>query len=593
MKTKTSFLKKSIWLNLIIIIIICTAFIHTINIRNNSFGKISPDSFTFLTGSTTVFTNNWINQNPFHINFALYEKPFSVESVKNQSLYISYPPGSIVPIYILCKVFNTKATPKLIMAYNMFNHLLISLLLSFLTLLLIKDLDYNWIGKLILSLISGLSYLYFKALLIWHQIIYFADTAVLPLFFLVIFLELFKDKYPTNKHTRKLNIFQSFIIICGTLTDWLFIPLLLCMYIKRLLNNQIRTNSIKIFFKETLNFFLPAIISFLLFCYQLTALNGWKLLENRFLSRISKKEVIILEKSIKHTFWVKHIMKFSDGYLIMFFALLSLFVIITFNIIKNKIKKDVIFKNKNETPLIFNILLISFIPCILYNFIVKNHADIHPFSVAKFGIIFSLTISLIIPLLINDFFNSPKISQNHIWLKINSYIKKLYPFIGILLSIYLIQISRSIKIINRYQENDTLQKIGYFIKKNTNFYSTIFSDSYVQYQNPPQQVALTYKLIYNSNYSKSKIDSLLKIPKIEINFFSNKQLSGTEIIKVDSLLVDNFDILTMKKNIESTASMNLEVTPSELQDFILNLNRGNMFYLYRIKNKSKIKEVFN
>jgi hypothetical protein len=49
----------------------------------------------------------------------------------------------------------------------------------------------------------------------------------------------------------------------------------------------------------------------------------------------------------------------------------------------------------------------------------------------------------------------------------------------------------------------------------------------------------------------------------------------------------------MKKNIESTASMNLEVTPSELQDFILNLNRGNMFYLYRIKNKSKIKEVFN
>ena len=92
------------------------------------------------TASTLSFVNNWLQEGAFQLNFGLYRYPAAVEmlTLGSRGLYASYPPGTIVPIYLLFKaldsagifpdIYESRGTQLLLLTlYNYALHLLLAL----------------------------------------------------------------------------------------------------------------------------------------------------------------------------------------------------------------------------------------------------------------------------------------------------------------------------------------------------------------------------------------------------------------------------------------------------------------------------------
>jgi hypothetical protein len=74
---------------------------------NNAFsGREARGAHIWLSASTVKFVNNWLKEGPIKLKFIMYEYPDSIEfnSLAERSAYISYPPGAIIPPYILAKL---------------------------------------------------------------------------------------------------------------------------------------------------------------------------------------------------------------------------------------------------------------------------------------------------------------------------------------------------------------------------------------------------------------------------------------------------------------------------------------------------------
>jgi len=78
-------------------------FDYTVEIRKPYFGELSDGLSMFLTGSTLEFAKNWYIEGPLNLKFGMFENPRSIEftNLSSRGAYLSYLPGSIIPIYSL------------------------------------------------------------------------------------------------------------------------------------------------------------------------------------------------------------------------------------------------------------------------------------------------------------------------------------------------------------------------------------------------------------------------------------------------------------------------------------------------------------
>jgi hypothetical protein len=272
-------MNKKIFSIFLLFLVTLFVFQYTTELREPWMGKLSASGHQYLTGSTVKFSKNWYYEGPLKLKFSMLENPKSVEfnTLQSRDPYTSYPPGTIIPIYIISEIKGIEPTPQLVMEYNLLNHFLIAFLLSLIVFFTFLQLKLDIICAFIFSTTSIIIELLLPGTLYWHQNVFFSDQAVILPFVSFIFLEIFRSSYLDNKRIIMLiTISQAIIMFYGALTDWLFLLVALVVYTKRILDKEIILNNIYKYLKESFKYWIPAILAIFLFITQIFYLGTVK-----------------------------------------------------------------------------------------------------------------------------------------------------------------------------------------------------------------------------------------------------------------------------------------------------------------------------
>ena len=218
-------------------------FLYTVHLRAPWFGVLSdhPLGHQWLTGGTVKFSRNWYREGIFHLRFAMIESPASVEfpTLKSRDPYASYPPGSVLPIYLLARVLGREPNPPMVMAYNLANHCLIAWLLGVTAYVVLLRAGIPPLNGLLFAAVCPCIELLCPAPLYFLQNVYAMDMAVILPFVVCLLLESLRPAVSNRRLSRVLAAAQWCVFFAGYLTDWLFVFVGLVIYLKRLLSGEL------------------------------------------------------------------------------------------------------------------------------------------------------------------------------------------------------------------------------------------------------------------------------------------------------------------------------------------------------------------
>lgn len=550
---KTIF-KKDAYAVVILFFLVSALFIYTLYIRKPWFTSLLADTSTemgghhqWLTASSVKFVRNWYAENPFKIFFSLLGNPSSIEfsSLQDREPYISYPPGAILPIYLISILTVKEPDVLMISSFNLLNHYLIALILTIISFILLRKSGLSTYVSFIFSLIPGLLELLLPPPLYWHQKVYFSDQAVILPYAFLILLELLKDSTNGIKTKRNLAIIQSITIIYGTLTDWLFVFLMIFLYLKRLIMNQLGHFGKKFFLKSFL-FWWPVATSIAFYFIQVFYLQkGLTPLVDKLLFRtgISRGNEVNAQ-AFNQGFWI-NIVKEGYGDFGLWTIMISLVLFLSFGLYliyqliwgKKKIAK-------HHIMLVLYGMLFT-IPIFFQIYFFRNHSYIHDFSALKISL-FMATVPFVInpAILLISIFTIPSIKNSY--KQIISHSAAI--FILAVAILYVFNVHPRFKKFYP-MPNPTVQIIGESVRGCTKFEDVVFSSEIEIPKDPPHMLSYSMKRVYAANSLedvKFKLDNLnLGKRKYNIVFLSTDpkvNLAGLDQVTLTSNFCNNLYI---------------------------------------------------
>ncbi|MBF0531512.1 MAG: hypothetical protein HQL23_00265 [Candidatus Omnitrophica bacterium] len=379
---------------LLLLIFTTGVFRYTVSIRKPWFGGLSMEHHHWLTASTVKFTQYWLAEGPVKLKFGLIENPASIEfpTLRSRGPYPSYPPGTIIPLYLICKILRRPPTPALVMQYNLTNHFFIALLLSGLAFAFCRRMDINRLAALLFSLIPAGIVLLLPSPLFFFQNVFWSDQAIILPFVLLVGIEWFRDNQAGGKNIATAAA-SGFLLFYGALTDWFFIFLALALYGKRWLHGEYR-GGLKKYILRSLAFWLPVLLAMGFFLWQLHALKMLPELKDHFLQRVGLNSVGKTEAD--HFFtrvWQGHCVDaFGLTGLLLLAASLILFGL---GCAASRLDK------KKRLPQEFNAALtltgMLLLPGLAQIFFFRGHSAVHDFSVLKLTPALSVVPFVLIP----------------------------------------------------------------------------------------------------------------------------------------------------------------------------------------------------
>ncbi len=542
---------------ILLFIITLVIFQYTVTIREPWFGELSDGHHQWLTGSTLEFTENWYNEGPLNLDFAMLKNPSSIEfpTLSSREPYLSYPPGTIIPIYLVSEIVNHKPTVGLIMDYNLFNHFLIAFFLALIIFFFLIYLKFDTLNSFLFSIIPIMLELLLPGPLYWQQNVFFSDQAVLLPFVVYVFLEVLRDKFrdsPKNKNILRLNILQNIVLFYGFLTDWLFVFIGITVYIKRIVDEDIvlsremfLNKRINLFIKQTIKYWFAPLLALFLFLTQIYTINS------SFNSIISKA-LFRMGTTSQGEAYLNNGLNIFVGYITsnyghiavaLLAGSLTFFILMAIYLSLGRFKEHKnVFKIK-KTLYLMGMLLI---PCVLQVMVFRNHSVIHDFSVLKFSIPLATIPFVLVPILIFLFFENP-INEK---LK-NIKASKRFSFnIGLLVLFLIIFTAASSYTVNEYPNyksmfplvNNTYSVIGNSLEKNTYYNDIAFSPNFNISINPPQQLSYSMKRVYQINSIndvKGKVENINGNYNIVIVFLNPPSNYWSKILSKVTPVKDN------------------------------------------------------
>ncbi len=397
----------------LIIIFIATfsMFCVSAKIRSNQFGKLNLEHHNHLTGSTILFATHWYNENPLSLGFKMYYLGKSVDSPTpdKRFVYDTYPPGTIIPIYLISVIAHTPPSPAMVMGYNLFSHFWISFLLACALFLTLRRIRFAYIGSILSAFVTSAIILFMPETMYYLQNVFFSDQAVLLPFAALIFLEAARDLVYPSKFKRTFDILQWSIIFFGVLTDWLFAFICVVLFIKRLINGQLG-KTFKAFVCNTFDLAFPAFAAVAFYAAQLLTNSSDRFMKV-FLERtgiddksgwINWFDTMVWDRYMKAGYgpWANVII-WGTFYLAAGLFLCFLAVLLIRRFRKKRDEKNeaeetmASAKNTDRSHTIENLMIISnflmliVFPCFMQLYAFKNHSAIHDFSIAKLSFILS------------------------------------------------------------------------------------------------------------------------------------------------------------------------------------------------------------
>jgi hypothetical protein len=379
----------------------CTVFSYTLEARRPWFGKLSPEHHQWLTGSTVKFAKNWWREGALKLKFTMFENPASAEfpTLDSRDAYISYPPGTIIPIYIAARLTGREPGPSLVMSYNLLNHFLIALFLGLIVLVILLDVGFGVPCSLVFALIPITLELLMPAPLYWHQNVFFSDQAVMLPIVLFLFLEALRDsspggKAPLNGYARRsVSTLQVLVFFYGVLTDWLFLFIAAAVFIKRVLCGEYGKR-VKGLLVRTLLFWLPASAALAVFALQLSFFHYDIVGKFLFRSGMSP-EGSSYAAGFFRTFWNGHV---AEGYgrpavYLLWFSCGVCVLLLLRSLYGYFSKRG---KDEHSRKIIYMAAVFT-LPFFVQVYAFRNHATIHDFSALKFSLTLAVVPFVLLP----------------------------------------------------------------------------------------------------------------------------------------------------------------------------------------------------
>ena len=515
--SRTGLERIKILICIILLISVCFSIFHyTVEIREPWFGELSDGHNQWLTGSTVKFATNWYQEGPLNIKFAMLENPKSIEfqNISSRDPYTSYPPGTIIPIYIISELQGHKPTVATVMDYNLFNHFLIALILGLTIFFFFRQLKIDMINSFLFSLIPIILELLLPGPIYWFQNVFFSDQAVILPFVLYIFLEILRDGM-IGKNLRILNILQNLVLFIGFLTDWLFVFIALIVYIKRIIDGEIVLRrkmsfaNIRSFLNDSLKYWIVPLIAVALFALQDFLLGGVSKTISKFFIRTAASQEGAAQLKNGLNIFLGYISKnYGEIGLILLLVSVAVFLLITSIILYKIYKKQNIGYDILKIKKILYLIGMYIIPCVLQVYFFKNHSVVHEFSILKFSVSISTIPLVLLPVLIfflTENFMVNSLKSRFIILR-NIFNKfKINPRLFI---IFLLAFSATLGYVAyEFPEynilfptpNSIYGIIGDSIQQNTGYNDVVFSPDFEIPTNPPQQLSYSMKRVYQIN----------------------------------------------------------------------------------------------
>lgn len=532
-------------------------FHYTDEIRAPWFGVLSY-SDQWETGSTIIFATNWYHEGPVNLKFAMLEYPPSIEyqTISSRSPYTSYPPGAVIPIYLISKLEGHEPNASTVMGYNLLNQFFVAFFLGLTVLFFFyKQMKVDILNSFLFSTIPILLISLLPGPLYWFQNVYFSDQAVILPFVLYIFLELLRDGM-VGKNLKILDIIQNLVLFFGFLTDWLFVFIALTVYFKRVIDGEIEFSThisfdnLYRFIKQSLRYWFVPIIAVALYVIQVVILGNIGRTLSRFLyqSGTSQNGALQLNNGL-NTFFGYIFKYYGDiGFYLLVASVVIYVSVIVYFAVKNLQKQKI--DDFIRVKKILYLISMFLIPCILQVMVFRTHSLENDFSVLKFSLIISIIPLVLLPLLLfiltqNFQFGRFKFKFNYLHRFFNRF--KINPR---LLLIFFIVFSTTLCYIsveypdpsNLFPEPyHTYEILGNSVAKNTGYNDVVFSPDYMIRANPPQQLSYSKKIVHQVN-TTNDISNILKGVKgnyqVVIMFLEPPSDYWMKILKNSSYVTD-------------------------------------------------------
>jgi hypothetical protein len=216
------------------IAVVACIFAITLCWRLQLASGISGDRTELVTAQLYAWLQNWVHDGALSIHFTMPYRPLSIESFDlrhRDELYRSYPPGVLVPPYLLFLMYK-QAPMTLLTGYGLACHAIavVSVVVAVFVTVRAATLvaTSRAIGPLLsatllaisagifMTVASGPSYFFAR--------VYVFDTAVLPWFGLSIALEaIYTANFNSPRIARVTLVLQCLVFTVGLWTDWLFV----------------------------------------------------------------------------------------------------------------------------------------------------------------------------------------------------------------------------------------------------------------------------------------------------------------------------------------------------------------------------------
>ena len=220
-------------LNYVFLTILAIVFIAGLQQRAHYLGTLSDKygdgHHQWLTASSMIFVDNWLEDGVWNDRFLLLAKPRSIESVdfQNRHIYPSYPPGSIVPIYWIRKIFPSLTSIQAIRYFGVCNQFLVGIVIFWIIRSIFPE---PRLTNACFAFLGAFFYLWMPKPFYFHSMVYFADLAAILPFSIILLQEIWVRK----KKSYFSLCGQSLVLACLALIDYLVIPLAMILYVFRL-----------------------------------------------------------------------------------------------------------------------------------------------------------------------------------------------------------------------------------------------------------------------------------------------------------------------------------------------------------------------
>ena len=476
--------------------------------------------YEWHTASTLVFVNNWLHEGAWNLRFALLDAPRTIDrqDIDDRMFYPAYPPGSILPIYVLFRMvqasglvddFVHKRGKQLLMiiAYNYLLHLLVAMLLCFTVFLLLRHLNFDRFNAGVLACIPAIIQFHNAHSLYWHHILYTFDQAVLLPYLAFVFLELLRMMQTSRAVKITVHTLQPLLMFYGVLTDWLFLFVALTVYGWRLLQGDIAwPRSLAAagrFICSSLWFFTPVVAALGLWIWQVAHFSDYSLFEALAKGGDYQVPDYNLAGMLQFRTGIGHHVESYSHYLVRaFYTWLQdgygitgvLMLYVTFYVVwrgRNMTTTEVKFH-----PMVYTTYVLLFVPCLLYNLFFLNHAWNHVFSALKFS--FALSVSFIIlPLMILQIRGKDmRLVVAKMANRFDIYAVTALALAGMVFYVYL-QIYDRRPLTNFFAPPDfKFLVLGEYVRDNTNYEDVVFSSRMTMNIKPPQAMSMSGKPVY-------------------------------------------------------------------------------------------------